>query len=1319
MRSNKLSGYKSKGFGKSSRPFSRSKKSQIYIVGLIIAIIFALVGSFIIINFMTREKSNEEYLGTYESGMIDAIMEGDNALIYIDQAAEYSSSEAFQEFAKNGGVTISNEQGEEGITKCKTYVYNLWNSESETCYPDYKESLVQYMFKSMIPRLQKSTDINMQKETPFDFKYSMATIKESTISALSDMQYEYYVFKEKKYKQDPAVQAYVQNKQTYTGSTFNVGSGNCQDIANFAGNYIGVSWTKNTIPQPPDKARSTGLQCGAFVTSVFMFGSSMAAPMGNGNEKCYNFRTNTASPTVELLYKRNTDYNCITSVSCMTQLNSLTEAELDTLKLTPGDIFSSTTPTSYGHPYGHTGIYVGKGRLENPKGGSGWQYTKFIQDPNGRHVAIHSGVAYSYITDLETNNRKMIAFCRHKACITNSNPVNLAQCQTNDNPDWKITNIQVSNKQVTGDETIKIITTIENPNKECVSVAAKPSFTPQGNTYNLGYVFDTDKKVDVYRDNSGRNYKNIEVECRFITDPNKLNSERGKDKCVLLAPNDNTNIKYTIEARAYDSKLRPVQGSTVEFEVSKPVGAVTQSNITQGAKLIHDFSMLITDDEFTDTSLTQADIQKFLEKKGSVLKDPVDGKIPSKIIYDLCKKNNINPALILTTLQKEQSLITAKTASKDKLNIATGCGCPDVKKCDPKYFGFENQIKCAIESVYIKHFNKGRTQNYPFEMTGINYGGKCPKNSNTGVDKIAISNAATYALYKYTPHTYDICLGNGKLGGGNYLFLETMKDYYKELTGIEYGTGSGSINQQYQQVAIDEIESKGIIGKYYIKPSFNVNIPFDLSLIDNLSKFMNYTSNDCRVSTLSKSDCLNAKITEFNANTGKHYADNGVKIELSRDCDEFAEQKNFNEFMESVENCALSPDFDCQCNLVKSGSVKIKIEGNNDSALMSFEKSGITYEVNSYNKFVDANNNALKLESSIGSINLYKKLGYLKSGTTNYKQCAPVESRFRLCLKTDYKTEEYNGRNLEKKNVTIKFAITIKDNDAPPPLTGLELLNKKHSRNSVIVVFDESKKNGVRVPDVASYTIYMSDIAADFAGDIYLLRTTGKYRSLDVLTTGHEKLASFDYLQEPECELVNSEYCNFKYSAKDKDGNDIKFELSEDKLYYIMDKEKFLYVLDGSDSYNDLKIGRDKYIAVTAIDTDGNEINNLDITQKITQGQNLNNIVPTDNLEPGFVFLNSNVINNKIYLTYAAPKFYINGEPMDNALITYRAYVDWTCTNQNPNFCNVKMPFNSISDTGDLQIELDKNTIGIIGVIPDIKKNSIDAQYNWAFTVIP
>ncbi|HBF67464.1 MAG TPA: hypothetical protein DDW36_03510 [Candidatus Magasanikbacteria bacterium] len=119
-------------------------------------------------------------------------------------------------------------------------------------------------------------------------------------------------------------------------------------------------------------------------------------------------------------------------------------------------------------------------------------------------------------------------------------------------------------------------------------------------------------------------------------------------------------------------------------------------------------NLILNDAELTDyNSMTVVDIQKFLEYKGSYLAkytaQDVNGefKKASTMIYEAAQRHRINPRYILTTLQKEQSLIEGVPKNKldDRLDWAAGYGiCDSCNKNDPtlaKFRGFGNQVDYA------------------------------------------------------------------------------------------------------------------------------------------------------------------------------------------------------------------------------------------------------------------------------------------------------------------------------------------------------------------------------------------------------------------------------------------------------------------------------------------------------------------------------------------------------------------------------------------------------------------------------------------------
>jgi len=170
-----------------------------------------------------------------------------------------------------------------------------------------------------------------------------------------------------------------------------------QEIVDMAKKYVGNWYGKSTSACSPEKAKNKQckMQCAAFVGSVFKYaakkkGVQIPPVTGNGINKCSN--------------------------TYHVRKNRFEEVE----NLKPGDIFSSTGSTRFGH----SGIYVGKGKVSKRKGRV---YLKFTPDQNGKHVIIHSTtpvIGYNTLEDItERDNREIITFCRHEALCNEGDEV--------------------------------------------------------------------------------------------------------------------------------------------------------------------------------------------------------------------------------------------------------------------------------------------------------------------------------------------------------------------------------------------------------------------------------------------------------------------------------------------------------------------------------------------------------------------------------------------------------------------------------------------------------------------------------------------------------------------------------------------------------------------------------------------------------------------------------------------------------------------------------------------------------------------------------
>ena len=190
---------------------------------------------------------------------------------------------------------------------------------------------------------------------------------------------------------------------------------------------------------------------------------------------------------------------------------------------------------------------------------------------------------------------------------------------------------------------------------------------------------------------------------------------------------------------------------------------------------------IISDQNFYDANaMSQAQIQSFLEaqvpscgngnclrgKRTDTTSRPADAmcgvyqgaasELTSSIIYKVQQACSISAKVLLVTLQKEQTLITATAPSDARIDRAMGYACPDdVSRpgyCDPAYAGLYNQIYRAAWQLK-RYGNPAGTSNY-FTWYPVGQVAQVRYNPNAacGSSGVYISNKATAALYYYTPY---------------------------------------------------------------------------------------------------------------------------------------------------------------------------------------------------------------------------------------------------------------------------------------------------------------------------------------------------------------------------------------------------------------------------------------------------------------------------------------------------------------------------------------------------------------------------------------
>ena len=233
---------------------------------------------------------------------------------------------------------------------------------------------------------------------------------------------------------------------------------------------------------------------------------------------------------------------------------------------------------------------------------------------------------------------------------------------------------------------------------------------------------------------------------------------------------------------------------------------------------------LIEDKVFSDTQTFGGaeGIQKFLTVKNSVLantspdflaklkesqvtelkqglEDPRPNlgrlRTAAELIWDASIQSGLNPQVIIVTLNKEQGLITSandydSVKLQKALDRAMGFDCPDAAGCGNLFPGFYYQLFGNYDSTNNRYLGAAKSLMKSFTTTG----GRGPSvdgatsrvgqtitldNTMGGYENIlpnqsiTLSNNATAALYRYTPHVFN----------GNYNFWKFFQGWFKYPNG--------------------------------------------------------------------------------------------------------------------------------------------------------------------------------------------------------------------------------------------------------------------------------------------------------------------------------------------------------------------------------------------------------------------------------------------------------------------------------------------------------------------------------------------------------
>ncbi|HYD03025.1 MAG TPA: N-acetylmuramoyl-L-alanine amidase [Alphaproteobacteria bacterium] len=1232
---------------------NKNRKAQIFIISVIIAVTIALGTSFILLNYMFKETAENQAIGTYQAAIMDSIATGDSVSTYVDSAYSLAVSNALDEYFYGNPKPVIASKNNDGaidageVNYCGNYIYRVWNSENKNCYPDFRSKEFElnaiidknfgeltYLSKSLAS--EEYFDNILLQPIYYDYKYDIS--KGSTkIIAYPKESYKIHTLNSNDVKSNEDVKAYLDGK--YLGAEGDIegiplippASGNFRTANNRKIEYIVIHYTAghdiagamSRFSIPNEGASShyiVGAEKDEFKTIQAVLDSDVSYHGGCDSDKygCAKEEyksINSKSIGIEVV---NYAYDRIEKKKDNGQTY---EVAINTNK----ESCETGRPDKIFYPSYNIG---GK-----DTGANNLCWTKFPEEQYKNLVALTAILAKKY--DIPIDRTHIIghveivlknkvdpgpAFDMDKFVLDvqeaakNDISINIAElsgassqeCIVSDDTDWEITGAKISNSIYTSDQIMKATVNVKNDADNCVILKSKltAKYTIDGKEY----VDMFEKTINAYKNSEKNPTTDIEFSCSFTTDPKIYQSKRTTD-CLFLVP-ESSEIKYTISFSATDQN-----SDSDEF--------IDDALVFTAKKYIGKQVDLIVAGDLTESERNKISAAKLNLEKLGVL----------EYINEIAEENNIPRELILGLITQESGgnldadsglaagLMQVTKSTFDGIKFEDKCTWEEYKK-DAKC-----QIRAGVavlkanyESVsdktiyYVCNKNCYGENNNGAKGYWSSCKGGCDQSKCIGPINKQYSGWEA-ALRRYNGGGSNDLPKSGEQTSG--CVNQPDYEYVEKVMRLANGWGYAGTND----VKIKEELNHGILGVYSIRPTLSKDVGFDFKIIDMLVVFAKETSKTCGAEGVNKNDCIKSQIEEWNLNLPQEYK----YIKLSDQCDENTDIAKINKFAEELNECMQSLDDNCKCKF-SNNVVKIKsISSDDDSSALSYYDSNDDVK-NIYfdHGIYDANGEDLVKNSlSASDILFYKKAGQMTQGASSFtKECSAVKKTYRMCLDTNQKYTAYDETNekVVEKYIVIPFAITIRDNVAPKRIQSVSYGNMQHDENSIVLKWTPGKER-----DITHYNIYMSSDKTKLEeAQTQYLKEDVKFKSLYIVDEKYESYKSID-INNPICKLSDSsndvKYCSFEYNAVDASGNSVKIGLEKEKLYYLSDEDKFMYILDGKLSYNELQADSEKFIAVTANDIDGNEIDNLADDQKIKIDENMISVIPKNMLSPALALI--------------------------------------------------------------------------------------------------